>query len=509
MPSTTTKVYDGPLSDLLHGAVAARVTSPQFRALLKAERATRSALDAVEGDPATAPAQAHQALDAHRAARVAVLDYRLDTARLLAMDSAPLPMPVPDGVVSLGAAEPGTVEWLTMRQGLLGGSDVGAICKVGRYGRSDYDDVRASKMWPALAQEHEGAPLLGDLWEPTLLRLARTVLADSLVTDVFTDKNTYSDGTRNANIDGFTLDFVDGLGPFLDAIIEAKVASHHDQWDNGAPEGYTLQVQHYLDVLGAWVGYIVANINDERLVVYRVTSTDRVPAGPDSVKKIGAEFSYDDVKSYALGLVSKWTADAATPPAPRARRVTPVTDALRDVWSRSLERGVVFVDLETTSRSPSRGHILEIGMVGEDGATFHRVYGAPSDHLAWNGTGAIEVHGITAQEVAGAPVLLGNDAALAEVSAFIDGRVVVAHNARFEESWLAEAGLDLDYVDSMAMFSALVTSGPSGNAMSDLCEWAGVRYADAHRALPDALMLSQAYERLRPLVVAAARLRAA
>lgn len=493
------KVLDVPMVDVAPASVRHRLEAPEFKALLDDERSTRARLDQVEAEGSTASAaERHQALDAHRAVKKRLLDYRIETASMLGeAETVEADLPQREGTVRLGEAEAGSSEWLKMRQPTLGGSDVGAITKVGTWGGLDYDKCRDAHMnLDPEDQDHSGASWVGDQWEPHLIRASSGILGE----EVYTNKGTYSDGKRHANLDGFTLD-EDGE---VRAVVESKTASDPAAWEERAPDGYVLQTEHYMDFYGAKEGIIVVNINDERLVAYRVEADDKVPAGPRSIKKLGEEFSYGDVREYAEGMVAKWNEDRekvrseGKPNTPRRRfKVTPEDEA---DWGEMLDRGAVFVDLETTHVSASRGHVIEFAGTDEGGAEMERLYGVPDDHAEWNGTGPVEVHQIDGEMVAGKPVLLEDASSAEEIKAFVGDRVLVAHNARFEETWLKEAGIKVRTVDSMKVFGALVDGEHRDNSMSSLTAWAGVEYRDAHRAGPDARMLRDAFARLKPLM---------
>lgn len=502
------KVLDVPLADYAPSAVQDRLRSQEFRNLLDKQRSTGETLDALDGLRAAGEAVSvrdhHRAVDAHRAARADLMDYRMETARQIegTATTTDASFALPAGVTELGEAESGSAEWLRMRQQTLGGSDVGAICKVGEWGHLNYDDCRASKMdLDPQDQDHEGAAEIGDIWEPHLVSMA----SDAIGQDAFTNKATVSDGKRHANLDSFTKDEDDSVR----TVIEMKTSSRAEEWADHSPDGYALQTQHYIDVVGAKDGLIIANINDERLVAFDVSPTDKVSAGPKSVKKLGSEFSYSDAREYSEGMVQKWNSDREaarnSDGTDKPRRRFQLKDEEKEVWRQGLEKGFVFADLETSHMAPGKGHIIEMGGVDESGKEFQSLYGVPSDHDRWNGTGAVEVHGIDSSMVEGRPVLLEDDASVQEIKDYIGDRVLVAHNASFESRWLNEAGIKTTTADSMRLFGSVVDDDAKDNTMASLTKWAGVEYRDAHRALPDAQMLRESFEKMRPLLEKAVR----
>lgn len=491
MSSTATKIAEFPLIDVAPESVRERITHPDFIAMLaELEQAERAHSECGDGTPVV---ERHRLYDALKACKERVFRWRLETAHLLDEQVTEGEFALPEGVEVVGDYEVGSVEWVAARQATVGGSDVGAICQVGQYGRYSYRDVREMKMAAPSEQEHNGYALIGDLWEPAIINMASRLLG----VPVLTSKATYRDGIRHVNIDGFTLNARGGV----DVVVEAKTSSSYADWAESAPEKHVLQEQHYVDVLGAREGLLIGVINDETVIAYRITPSDTVTAGPTSVKKIGERFSYRDVREYVEGMVTKWRQDAQGAPRSIARRRATFEGALLEGWKRAVERGVVYVDLETTTLSARTGHVLEFAGVRDDGEQLHRFFGVPDDHADWNGTGAVDVHRITASDVAGLPVLLESPQSTREIDEFIGNRVVVAHNASFERAWLTEAGVRADYADSMAAFSALVDDESlPANGMGELCAWAGVPYENAHRALADTLMLRDACTVLLPLV---------
>lgn len=500
-----TKYAEFPITDFVTGEVHARLSSDEFRTLLQAKRSAEAELgglrERVEAGGDVDPVLYHRAFDAYKVAVMHLEAFKDATSRALGEAMTPeRDLPIPEGLMCLGEAEPGSAEWLKMRQGTLGGSDVGAICQVGVYGESNRDQVRAMKTATEIVdQDHSGAALRGDLWEPHLILMLSKILGSP----VYTNKGTYSDGERSVNLDGFLL-VEDGQ---VVAIGESKTSAHPEEWVDGVPDGYVLQTQHYLDIFNAPIGYIVANVDDETIVVYEITPDIAVSAGPTTPKMLGSEFTYRDVLPYCVETITRWrrTRDQGGAFTSKRRCLRP--DSIPATWGAAFERGIVAVDLETTTLSAHTGHIIEVAMIrlNADGTrdVFHRFYGLPEAHLAWNGTGAEHVHHISPADIAGMPVLLGNAALVAEMQDFIGDGVLVAHNAIFEETWLTHAGLKADYADSRTAFGALVTDPDlPDNTMRSLVEWAGGEYHDAHRALSDTEMLTTALERLVPVVEA-------
>lgn len=495
------KVLDVPLAAYAPAEVLARITDPAFLTLCRRERTLRTAVDALRDVKDRDARTWHRLIDNHRAVKAEVDAYRIATAELLPTVTLPeVPVPVA-GLRRIGEAETGSPEWLAMRQPTVGGSDVGAICKVGKWGDLNCKDVRERHLDPDPAEQvHDGLSRVGDLWEPVLLSIVAAVLDRP----VLADKTTYADDRRHGNLDGWIpATDEDGM-----AVVEAKTGSVLADWDDNVPASYVLQTQHYTDLFGAEHGFVVANIGDERLVIYRIDPTVTVPAGEATPKMLGERFCYTDVRRYTEETVARWNGEreriVAEGGKVSKRRQFKIDAALLATMKEALDRGVVFIDLETTHFSASNGHVVELVAQDEEGGLVSRLYNVPADHLAWNGTGPVDVHRITPDMVAGEPILLEDDDAVDEIATFVGDRVVVAHNAPFEARWLTEAGLSFTYADTMRVFGALVEDeGVANNSLQALVEWAGGTYRDAHRAGPDVAMLADAYAALRPLMEAA------
>lgn len=492
--STATKVAEFDLAEVVTPALAQRLTSPEYAELLYQRSAWQQTWEIAQDNPALPAADRHRAYDSYREAKAAVNAYRLATAEVIVPDPfEPATAPLPKGLTSVAHPE----DWGEDRFGLVWGDQVGAVCKVGPHGTSDYERVRALVTGRVEEEETSEMASLAGRWAPILRDGAYRVLGT-----VHHDPRFYTDGHDALRLGGFTLS---QDGTRIDAVVHVRSVGEDVSWDeSGAPAKYVLALQHDMAMVGAQRGFIVVNLCDQRLAVYEVTMSDTVAPGEKSPKLVGNPVTYDVAHAYATKTITRWSQERGKESRPTARRSTTMSSQALREWGQAIERGVVFLDLETTTLEPTRGHIIEIGAVDEDGEVFHRMCGVPASHLAWNGTGAQDVHQITAEDIAGAPVLLDSPALAVELREWIGDRVVIAHNAAFEKAWLSEAGIDtLDYADTMVAFAALVKDpSVTSNKMGDLVAWAGGTYRDAHRALPDAMMLAHAYQRLRPLVAA-------
>lgn len=170
------------------------------------------------------------------------------------------------------------------------------------------------------------------------------------------------------------------------------------------------------------------------------------------------------------------------------------------------------IDLETAGPVgkegfiPVNGSIIEVGIVecDNDGNVTDRYESmiSPAPEVAAVcGTGAVDVHGITMADVAGAPAWAE---VAPDISARLEGRIMLAQNARFEGEWLghhmSEAGQDFERwgptLDTVCVakqhFPALVN-----HKLASICERVGVGYTNGHRAMHDAEVAAQAFFAIR------------
>jgi DNA polymerase-3 subunit epsilon len=155
-----------------------------------------------------------------------------------------------------------------------------------------------------------------------------------------------------------------------------------------------------------------------------------------------------------------------------------------------VHNGYAVIDLETTGFSPRQGHrIIEIGVVhvsptGEIERSFETVLNPGRD------LGPVHVHQIRGRDVAGAPTFAEVAGTLVEL---LQGRVLVAHNARFEVTFLAAEFERLGHRWPVELEDALCTMRlasvflpGSGRKLSDCCSAYDIELVNAHEALADA-----------------------
>lgn len=161
--------------------------------------------------------------------------------------------------------------------------------------------------------------------------------------------------------------------------------------------------------------------------------------------------------------------------------------------SHSLEssgRGYAVIDFETTGLFAKSSHrVIEVAVVHVDPSG--RITGS-WDTLINSGRdlGRQDIHRIRAAEIMQAPDFAHVAPQLIEL---LSGRVLVAHNARFDASFLlAELnrlayGTDLEILSLCTMQLARDFLPGSGRKLSDCCAAYDIPLVDAHRALADAV----------------------
>jgi len=150
----------------------------------------------------------------------------------------------------------------------------------------------------------------------------------------------------------------------------------------------------------------------------------------------------------------------------------------------------VVLDFETNGLSASRGgEVIETGAVRVDGGRAGETFHAFSRPLLPIPAGAFAVHGISDADVAAAPRFRDVLPALLD---FLGDRIVVAHNARFDRSFLdaaaEEGGVPRPgnpFLDTVRLSRAL-HAHLDRHDLDSLCVSHRIRRAARHRALPDA-----------------------
>lgn len=168
----------------------------------------------------------------------------------------------------------------------------------------------------------------------------------------------------------------------------------------------------------------------------------------------------------------------------------------------ALEGPYAVVDVETTGLSPARGdRVLEVAIARVDSDGRIEDEYATLVNPEGRDVGAIFVHGITDEAAQRAPLFTD---IVGEILARLDGAIVVAHNAVFDErflaSELARAGIYLNRMPALCtLWLARQTLHTPNHRLRTLCQAASVADADAHAALGDARAVARLLPRMLSL----------
>lgn len=199
--------------------------------------------------------------------------------------------------------------------------------------------------------------------------------------------------------------------------------------------------------------------------------------------------------SGAPGLDARDPGPGAGTPGPGASAPGPGSDPGTRGDRPALRVGYAVVDLETTGLSPATDSIIEIGLVltGPDGVAQRRWSTLVNPGPGPDGdieVGPTFVHGLVAADLEGAPRL---DDVADLLARDLAGRVVVAHNARFDVGFLTRALGRSGHLARGARVPRMCTmewarhfmATPS-RRLTACCEAAGVSIGRHHSALDDA-----------------------
>jgi CBS domain-containing protein len=163
----------------------------------------------------------------------------------------------------------------------------------------------------------------------------------------------------------------------------------------------------------------------------------------------------------------------------------------------------VVLDTETTGLDPRNARIIEIGAVTIGGGrivadrTFQSF--VATDEII--PAGATAIHGITAQDLTGAPPFA---AVYRELNRFVGARVVIGHTLGFDLALLkrecervGEAPPEWPILD-VRLMAEIAAPTLANFSVDALGAWLGVRVRDRHRGVGDALITAEIYLRLAP-----------
>jgi DNA polymerase-3 subunit epsilon len=166
----------------------------------------------------------------------------------------------------------------------------------------------------------------------------------------------------------------------------------------------------------------------------------------------------------------------------------------------STERSIVFVDLETTGGSAGEDRITEIGVVEVDGDGV-RHWSTLVDPARPIPEFIQRLTGITDAMVCGAPTF---DAVAADLAQRLDGKLFIAHNARFDHGFLKSAfqregiGFDPDVLCTVRLSRALFPQ-ESRHGLDAVVQRLRLTPSGRHRALADADLIWQFWQRIHAL----------
>lgn len=158
-----------------------------------------------------------------------------------------------------------------------------------------------------------------------------------------------------------------------------------------------------------------------------------------------------------------------------------------------LDGPFAIIDLETSGFNPPGSKILEIAILKID------KYGNEIDRFETlidpedGNVGRTDIHGIDARMLIGAPTF---DEVSGRILDIIQDSIVVAHNARFEENFLAfqfnEAGHDLELIPALdTLWLARNTIDLPNYKLDTVVKGFDVNFIDAHTALGDVIAVSK------------------
>lgn len=154
------------------------------------------------------------------------------------------------------------------------------------------------------------------------------------------------------------------------------------------------------------------------------------------------------------------------------------------------DHGFAVIDFETTGFAPEYHHrvvevaVVHVGPTGEIENRWETVVNPERD------LGPVHIHGITGRDAMRAPLF---SQIAPQLGALLDGRIVVAHNAQFEERFLRAELARLGVGSPVEQGGALCTMQlareflpGAGRSLADCCSAYDIELVNAHEALVDA-----------------------
>ena len=158
----------------------------------------------------------------------------------------------------VSTANMGYEDWLTLRKCGIGGSDAAAVCGLSRW-------KSPVEVWLEKTEQAESKPAgesayWGSVLEP-IVRAEFIKRTDLPVKELKAILQHPDHSFMLANVDGLVDDPEHGTG-----IFEAKTANEYaaKDWEDGLPDEYVLQIQHYLAVTGLSFAYVAVLIGGDK-----------------------------------------------------------------------------------------------------------------------------------------------------------------------------------------------------------------------------------------------------
>lgn len=171
--------------------------------------------------------------------------------------------------IKVGTFAEDSPEWHFARANGIGGSDISIIMGISPF--STREALLKMKTGEVVQKSNNsgGAALRGHIWEEYIARKFADANRDKKV--LFTKDSWHKEGDvfHKANFDGLICE--DGSN-VPNAILEIKTSSKPEDWENGVPEHYRLQVLWYMDACGFDKGYVAVMINDSDYREYEVVA---------------------------------------------------------------------------------------------------------------------------------------------------------------------------------------------------------------------------------------------
>ncbi len=163
----------------------------------------------------------------------------------------------------------------------------------------------------------------------------------------------------------------------------------------------------------------------------------------------------------------------------------------------------VVMDFETTGLNALSDEIIEIGAVKLKDSKIVGEYHSMVKPKGKVSRKSFEITGITPEELEEAPEI---EKVLPEFLEFVDGSIIVAHNADFDYRFLretskrADVSLDLPYIDTLQFSKALLTL--SGYGLERVVKALNVGTFNHHRALDDTKVTAEVFLKLVEMAAA-------